>query len=51
MKQETYLFVYTIFFFLYFLDQSASKLMEIIDKTTNNETGHFYDVDGTKLPF
>lgn len=32
-------------------DQSASKLMEIIDKTTNNETGHFYDVDGTKLPF
>ena len=38
-------------FFLYFLDQSASKLMEIIDKTTNNETGHFYDVDGTKLPF
>ena len=40
-----------IIFFIFFLDQSASKLMEIIDKTTNNETGHFYDVDGTKLPF
>merc|ERR1712088_200214 len=32
-------------------DQSASKLLQIIDKTSNNETGHFYDVDGTKLPF
>ena len=32
-------------------DQAAEKLMQIIDKTSNNETGHFYDVDGTRLPF
>lgn len=32
-------------------DQAAEKLMNIIDKSSNSETGHFYDVDGTRLPF
>ena len=32
-------------------DVAAEKLMNIIDRTSNKETGYFYDVDGTKLPW
>ena len=32
-------------------DLAAEKLMHIIDKCGNKETGHFYDVDGSMLPF
>lgn len=32
-------------------DKAAQMLMNIIDRTSVKESGHFYDVDGTLLPF
>ncbi len=32
-------------------DKAAQMLMSIIDRTTVKESGNFYDVDGTLLPF
>lgn len=32
-------------------DKAAQMLMSIMDRTSNKETGYFYDVDGKILPF